>query len=288
MSKYLNINTVTGLQTSGIDSYYRNIAVSQRKYKNLPEGITSWYIEDVLFCDGMCAWLTTPKYGVIVLKCSPTGKFNIMGQPAEYLATGIGKSIRFAPDVSGVVMRNTPLGTPTSTLIERYNNRILKIERTLDINIMLHKIPWFIKCSDTQRVTIQNILKNLIKDSDNLEDDAYILADSSFNKDSIDVLKTEAPYIADKLTQLKQSVEGDIYTRLGIDNSQIEKKERLVTDEVNANNEIISLSYEMMNTERKNALEKINKMFGLNIELEEKEQPERQPQTEEKEVINNE
>ena len=79
------------------------------------------------------------------------------------------------------------------------------------------------------------------------------------------VLKTDAPYVADKLYQLKTEIWNEALTYLGISNVNTTKKERLVTDEVIRNmGGTIASRYSRLEM-RRQACEKINDMFGLEI-----------------------
>ena len=115
--------------------------------------------------------------------------------------------------------------------------------------------------NEAQMLTLKNLF---MKYDGNTE---VIFADKSLKPDSIKVLKTDAPYIADKITQLKKEVWQEVLTFLGVPSTQIQKKERLITDEVN-----LSLGGVLANRfsplgARQEALEQINNMFGLNISV---------------------
>ena len=92
---------------------------------------------------------------------------------------------------------------------------------------------------------------------------------STISKD--DVLDTSAPFLLDKLQNYKNEMRSELLTFLGINNNNIVKKERLITDEVNANNELISIMIDLMFDLRKKACDEINKMYGLNINVEKRE-----------------
>ena len=94
-----------------------------------------------------------------------------------------------------------------------------------------------------------------------------IYTDSEFNLDSIKVLKTDAPFVVDKLTLYKHDIWNEVMTFLGVNNSNQDKKERLVANEVDANDEQIEQARFNMLDARKDACKKINDMFGLNIDV---------------------
>ncbi len=95
----------------------------------------------------------------------------------------------------------------------------------------------------------------------------FIFGDKNLNPNSLKVLKTDAPYVADKLYQLKTEIWNEALTYLGISNVNYQKKERMITDEVmRAQGGVIASRYSRLESRRK-ACHEINKMFGLNIEV---------------------
>ena len=98
-------------------------------------------------------------------------------------------------------------------------------------------------------------------------DEPYLFA--PFNEvDKVKGITSGAPYVVDKFEQDRQKVENDILTMLGVNNVGIgEKKEHLIVDEVNANNEDIeqqSLSYK---NEIEEFFERINKVLGYKVQV---------------------
>lgn len=67
---------------------------------------------------------------------------------------------------------------------------------------------------------------------------------------------------------MKQAILRECMTLLGIENANMDKKERLVSDEVNANNQQVIASRNIWLSERKKAIEELNKKFGLNASVE--------------------
>jgi hypothetical protein len=78
-------------------------------------------------------------------------------------------------------------------------------------------------------------------------------------------LQTNAPYVADKLYQLKTQIWNEALTYLGISNLNVQKKERLVSDEViRSMGGVIASRYSRLQA-RREACDAINRMFGLDI-----------------------
>ena len=81
--------------------------------------------------------------------------------------------------------------------------------------------------------------------------------------DSVKCIKTDAPFVADKIMDYKKEIWNEALTFLGINNIMLEKKERLVSDEANSNNELINLNLQSYLIPRMEACKQFNKLYGL-------------------------
>ena len=108
-------------------------------------------------------------------------------------------------------------------------------------------------------------MKNLYKEYDG--NAPVIWGTKALNTEGFKVLKTEAPYVADKIYQLKTQIWNEALTYLGIANLNIQKKERLVSDEVTRNMGGTIASRHSRLEARRQACKQINKMFNLNIDV---------------------
>jgi hypothetical protein len=95
-----------------------------------------------------------------------------------------------------------------------------------------------------------------------------IYGDKALNTSDLKVLKTDAPFVADKLYTLKTQIWNEALTYLGINNVNVTKKERLISDEVNRNQGGTMASRNSRLKMRQKACEEINNMFGLNVWVE--------------------
>ena len=151
---------------------------------------------------------------------------------------------------------------PTAPTIQLYAFKLTNIDRTIDTNVIAQKMPLVIKCSDKQRLSFKNAINQR---NDN---EPVIYADKSMNTDEMTVLKTDAPIVFDKLQIQKHAVWNECMTFLGVNNANMDKRERLVDDEVQANNEQVQASEDIFLKARQKACDEINKMFGTNITVE--------------------
>ena len=144
-----------------------------------------------------------------------------------------------------------------------YARRLWDLDRSIDVNARAQKTPVLLQGTEQQRLTLINAYKELDGNS------PVIMADKDFDlrNGPISCISTEAPYVADKLYQLKTEIWNEALTYLGISNLNIQKKERLVADEVTRNmGGTIASRYSRLEMRRK-AAEEINDMFGTDSEV---------------------
>ena len=249
--------------------YYSNLALNRFRWENLPDGITSRNIEMALFKSGQAFFTDTKEYGLICLPCSATG-FNLYGDPSEVLVTGIGYSESFNVD-KGVLIRENDLLYPPLIHLLHYMDVMTKVDDTVLMNLGQQKFPIiFTKTSNTQ-LSIEQFQQDIF--------DSYFpvqIVDKNMEKalgngngtlDTVKALKTEAPYLLDKLQDFKHDKESELYTFLGVNNANTDKRERLITSEVEANNGQILLALDVAFKNRQLACKQINEKYGLNVKV---------------------
>lgn len=150
----------------------------------------------------------------------------------------------------------TELQQPGS--MELFALRLYEAERTADVNIKAQKTPVMILLNEKQRLT----MKNLYNQYDGNQ--PFIFGDKdNLSQEQLKAINTEAPFIADKIIDYKKEIWNEALTFLGINNIMVDKKERLITDEANSNNELINLNLQSYLAPRLEACKQFNEKFGL-------------------------
>ena len=239
------------------------IAQSIFKYENLPNFINEKWIEKYLFKFGSCVFFNDRNLGFIVTKFNNVGNLNNYDEPTQIRPFGTNYTTdkNLINNENCVIIRNNALSIPTVNTVNLYAIRLTEISRTIDVNINAQKTPVLIKCSDKQKLVLKNAYKQWDGNS------PVIFADKSLDMATFNVLKTDAPIVFDKLQIQKNMLWNEIMTVLGINNANMDKKERLVDDEVRANNEQVEICADVMLKSRELAVEQINNLFGLNIKV---------------------
>ena len=242
--------------------HYRNIALNLYEWENLPNGLEGRHIELALLQHGQAFFYDHEHLGFICLPCANSGQMNIYNEPTSVIITGHGFSEN-KHITEGVRILNNPRVMPTDTTLNYYCTKLAQIDSTINTNLIQQKVPFIFATSKENEFTIKNLYAKMYSGEPAIFVDQSLLTNGELNIQSI---ACEAPYIIDKLQQHRFEVEKELLTFLGI-NTTIEKKERLLVDETNANNEQIMLNVEIGLREREKACEEINERFGLNIQV---------------------
>lgn len=242
-------------------SYLSNILLSRYEWLNLPETMNERFIELCCFEDGKAVLVNDEEYGEINLRYSESNKLNIYQLPTEIQ----GYSLDFRRDYNlkdVALVYNNNLRTPDLPIVCEYAMRLYEIRRTIDVNVKVQKTPLLILCPENKKLS----LKNIYMKYDGNEPVIYGYNDALVDVD-FKVLKTDAPFVANDLSLLLNKVIDEFMTRYGINNANTDKRERLNTDEVNANNQLVSLSGDIGLLCRKEACKKFNNLYGTNIDV---------------------
>lgn len=258
-----------------LDYKYRlkKIATSIFEWKNLPDSMDAEYIEYCLYAMGQCALLKTEEYGFINTKATINGNINLYGKPTALNCYSFG-SVQYNRNVyyggepkdeysECILVKNTqdiqPM--PTVATIELYAYRLYQAERTADVNVQNAKRSRLILTSENQRLTMENLFRQYDSNV------PYIFGDSeNFKRGTVESLDISSAFIGSDIMKYKEQITNEFLTFLGVNNIQ-EKKERLISDEVGTNNEVINLNLMSFLAPRQKACELFNKKYGTNIEV---------------------
>ena len=243
--------------------YYNRLielSIAMFDWTGLPDTIDPRFLELTLFKYGQAVFFEDEVMGYLALTNAVQGGFDVYGYPVASRAYSPYNNYQKNLTLDdSVIIYNNYLRTASSLDVEVFAKRLYNLDRVIDVNANAQKTPVLIKCAETQRLTMKNLYKEFDGNS------PVIFGDNGLNDANFTVLSTEAPYVADRIYQLKTQIWNEALTYLGISNINVQKKERLITDEVSRNmGGVIASRYSRLNA-RQNACEKINKMFGLNV-----------------------
>lgn len=244
---------------------YKDIAMKIYLWEDLPaDDMTSDIIERYLYDVGCVVLFKNDDYGYLSLPPVAFTNLNVYGLPKVYGAQGFnGEYFSGLNDDNSVLIKNSPNYVPTRLYIEMLCESLADTILARRVNVNATKTPFVIEGEEQEVLTMKNMYEQVSGNKAVI----YKNKTKAQTSLSLNVLKTDAPFTADKLTALKNAIECDALTYLGLNNNNIEKKERLVAGEVDANNEVIKNYLFMRLKERQDAANKINKKFNLSIKV---------------------
>lgn len=245
--------------------YYNRLtelAISMFEWQNLPDTVDSRFLELSLFSTGMAVFFKDDELGYLALQTMIGGNLDVYNVPKirrAYATNGFNMPLS---ENDSVIIWNNMLRTNCLTDIELFARRLYECDRTIDVNIKAQKTPVAILCDENQRLTMINMYAKYDGN------EPFIFGAKDLDIKNIQAIATGAPFVADKIMQTKIQIWNEAMTYLGISNVNFQKKERLVTDEVTRNmGSTVSSRYTRLEM-RKKACKDINKMFGLNVNVE--------------------
>lgn len=245
--------------------YYNRLtelAISMFEWQNLPDTVDARFLELSLFSTGMAIFFKDEELGYLALQSMIGGNLDVYNVPKIRRAYATNGFNMLLSEDNSVIIWNNMLRTNCLTDIELFARRLYECDRTIDVNIKAQKTPIAILCDENQRLT----MKNMYAQYDGNE--PFIFGAKDLDIKKIQAIATGAPFVADKIMQAKIQIWNEAMTYLGISNVNFQKKERLVTDEVTRNmGSTVSSRYTRLEM-RKKACKDINKMFGLNVNVE--------------------
>ena len=252
----------------------KKIATSIFEWVNLPESMDARYIEKCLYYHGSAAFLYDETMGFINTNCASAGQINIYGLPTAVNCYSYGyqemrtlwTGLKYDPEGNPIndkakdciMVMNNWERTPTCSTLELFALRLYEAERTCDVNIKAQKTPVMLLVDESQRLTMTNLYQQYNGNQPFIFGDKNSLSDGV-----IKAIKTDAPFLADKIMEYKKEIWNEALTFLGINTLTTEKKERLITDEASSNNELINMNLQSYLVPRQEACRKFNDKYGF-------------------------
>ena len=232
-----------------------NLSLNIFKWENTGE-IESRFIERTLIENGYCFVYEDSDFGLVCMPCALIG-LNIYNEPTNVQITSplINKTLKIN---DGVLIYNNYTKTGLIPIIMNYVDRLTEIETTINTNIYLQKTPYIIVADKKTEKSIREVANQITNN------EPVIVVKSSI-VENLQNLELHTNFVAPELFELKQKIENEFLTFIGLNNnSQTNKKERLIVDEVNVNNDYINRNVDILYNAREIACKKINEKFGVN------------------------
>lgn len=232
------------------------------EFSNLPKYIDEAYMNKVLLRQGSIAFFKDEVLGLLALPFSNIGNLDLYGRPNKIQVYGLNGYNRTLTKDEFVIMYDNNGRYPIFLDICQYAERVANETRTIDINISQQKTPRFWKTSTEKEKSVRDIL-NSVDGNENA-----VLTYDNLNLDETVVSLAPAPYVADKVQIQKQNDWSEFLRLIGVSNLAVQKKERNIIDEIQAQQGGTVASRYSRFEPRKKAIEEINEKFKLEKPIE--------------------
>ena len=256
------VNEIIEREAIRLTKHYQMLALNRYRWENLPNGIESRYIEEMLYDNGECAMFDHPDLGLCILRSSSRENLNIYGEPTKLTLTGFNEHRTVMMDECVRIMNND-LALPSLPNIVYYARRMAEIDDIIMQNLRQQREPYLFATDENNSFSMKTLYDRIYQGEPAIFIDKEMLKGEPEN---IMDIPTVAPYLVDKLQIQKQEMERELLTFLGINNT-LEKKERLIVDETNSNNQFIKMASDIGFKQRQLACQQMNEMFGLNVRV---------------------
>lgn len=213
--------------------------------------------------------------GLLIFTPYATTQYNIEDEPSVVNIVNI-RGAQFLPtrpqvvNKDGVICWAHSSHAPIRNLVMYYIDKIVDVENTINMNLFVHKLPRLVVCSPEDKHRVEDLMEAIERGEKKL----FLEADDVQAIKNVLESGSNTSYIIDKLYQYKQNLENELLTFLGINNVSVEKKERLITDEANSNNQLINDCSECFLDTLKEFCENVSNILGFPLSVEATSSPE--------------
>ena len=246
--------------------YYRDFLLKKvfaiLDWKNVPDNWDVDYMNEHLFLDGLFC-ITDTSAGVLPLACGVAG-INVFNHPTRCIIANpvLGNLERVIDETCALVkLQYNFIGI--DRMLRRYSYLLASCDSAIAVNLMNSKVA-FIGLAENEK---QAKSMQLMYDQISCGKPAVFVKKDQINETNFYFNHVKENYVADSIQELKRSIVNDFLSEIGINNQNFEKKERMITDEVNANNEEISCNVQHWIDNIKTGVNVANKLYNLNLSV---------------------
>lgn len=237
-----------------------NLAMQRYKWVGLPATCDERYLEFILVTQGVATIANVDPLGWISTQAALSGYPNIYDNPTNWESIGNNGHHANVTPANGVLVWSNYLRFPEYNFIDIYANRLARYDIAMEANLVQQSIPWIIKGPYEREQDMIQMVKQAAGG------EPAVIGLKGISDIDIELMATNVECKAEQLQNAKARTWSEVYTFLGIDNLD-RKGERMIEDEVNANNDPVDKRFLDGLSARRQAAEILNERFGLDIEV---------------------
>lgn len=239
------------------DNLYQ-LAAATLNWEGMPVEVDKRFVNMALFASGLVVFYWDADYNkYFCLRGVPSGEIDMYNNPLGFTAYGAGNYHKELKASECVPLWLNYRRTNLLPTIDLYAQRLARLERTTDVNLAQQMTPPILECEETQRLTVQAALEKIYEGQPAVVGNTGLASLMQMH-----YVTADAPYLVDKLWDAKISCLREFLTVIGIDNTPVDKAERVQSAEVESNNQEISMFRLVRLDTLRQGCAAVNRMYG--------------------------
>ena len=230
------------------------------RFSGIPENWDYDYMMTALFCDGKFC-ITDTDLGVLPLVCGVSG-YNVFNHPSEVqIANPILGTLRRVIDVDCALVKLQYTYGGIMYMIERYATLLSMCDSAIAVNLMNSTVAFIARAANAKQARSYKKMFDIISSGSPF----VVVSQDLAGEEQIFYNHVKQNFVADDIQIVKRKIINEFLTEIGVNNANMDKRERLVADEVAANNDEVRTNVQHWLDNIREGLNSANRLFGLNL-----------------------
>ena len=232
------------------------------EFSGIPDNWDMDYMLECLFIDGLFC-ITDTSMGILPLQCGVTG-INVFNKPTEaIIANPVLGNLRRIIDEDCIIIKLQFDYKGVGWMLDRYSARLAMCDSSISVNLLNSKVTFIgLASSKTQSESMKKMY-----DMISMGEPAVFVNGDQINQEKFFFNNVKQNFVADDIQLLKRKIVNEFLSEIGINNANLDKRERLNSEEVNANNEEMYCNVEHWLENIKEGLDGANRLYGLALDV---------------------
>ena len=237
------------------------------EFKNLPETWAENYFLYALFLEGRVGVIDTDRYGVIPQSCNLAG-YNVFRQPRYMLVANplLEHLPKLEIGINCELIKMQPDYMSPLDIVSTYAELLALCMESAGVNLLNSKLSFvFAAGNKTQAEAFKKLYDQIASGQPAVFIDKELFNEDGSRNWDVFFQNLKQNYVTGDILNDMVKITDRFNTTIGIPNANTEKRERLITDEVNANNADTETLADLWLRTMQGDIKRVNKMFGLDL-----------------------